>query len=168
LQVFLIRRVGSAFIKTHHDVGTQSFLDLYRPFRRKKVTSTVQMGLEGYPFLTDLPGRRQTENLVTTTVREKRAMPVHESVQPSKIPYQIRPWPQPEMVGIGEQDPSAERVQIFRSKPFYRALCPYRHEHRGGHYTMCRPYLSQAGSACILFPEVKLHNKYYSMNMALP
>jgi hypothetical protein len=95
-------------------------------------------------------------------------MPVHKSVQPSKTSYQIRPKTQPEVVGIGKHNPSAKRVQIFRSKSFYRTLCANRHENRGGHYTVSRPYLPQAGSGCIFFPEKKLHNNYYSMNMALP
>ena len=65
------------------------------------------MVFEGHPFFRDVAAIRQRVDLVTTRIRQDGLVPIHELVKPSGPCNQLIPWPQPEMVGVGQDDARA-------------------------------------------------------------
>ena len=65
------------------------------------------MVFEGDPFLCDVAAICQRVDLETTRIRQDRLVPIHELVKPPGPCNQLIPWPQPEVVGVGQDDTRA-------------------------------------------------------------
>src|SRR5690606_13018867 len=91
LDVFPFRRIGRTFVKSHDDVGTQGVLNLYRLLGAEKQRFAADVRPKGNPFFRDLPERAEAEHLESSAVGQDSAVPVHEAVQPSRLPDDFVP-----------------------------------------------------------------------------
>ena len=111
--IVIVRMAGGTLVKGHGDGRSQIRLDLHALLRSHEDLMSVDMGLEGDAFLSDLPEACQGEHLEAAGVREDRPVPVHELVEPAKSLDQLIPCPHMEMVGIGQLHLGADRLQII-------------------------------------------------------
>ena len=74
--------------------------------------------------------RGEAEHLIAAAVGQDRLRPADEAVQPAAPRDQIVAGPQVQMVGVAEQNLSAERFQIAMRDAFHGALRAHRHERR--------------------------------------
>lgn len=93
----------------------------------------------------------QRVDLETTRIRQDGLIPVHELVKPSSPSNQLIPWPQPEVVGVGEDDARTHFFELFWGHGFDRCLGPYWHKHGGWKGAMRGDDFSQAGTGVLLF-----------------
>jgi hypothetical protein len=71
-------------------------------------------------------------------------------MQPPRFFEQFRPWPQVQMVGIAQDDPSPKAIlEFIAAQTFDRTQGPNRHEEGGLDYTVRR--LQEAGPATASF-----------------
>ena len=63
-------------------------------------------------------------------IGKNRFLPVHEFMQPSKLPDQIPARPDKEVVGIAENNLGTQLVKIFRRDRLDSSLGADRHENR--------------------------------------
>ena len=131
LGVFVGRGVLHALVKGHGDVAAQVGLDLHGLLRPHEDPVPVDVGGEGDPLLPDLPQRGQGEHLEPAGVRQDRAVPVHELVEPPHLPDDMVARPQVQVVGVAELDLAAHLLQIMGGDAALDGpLCAYVHEHR--------------------------------------
>jgi hypothetical protein len=71
---------------------------------REEVLGAVDMGLEGGAFLAQFSLCRQRKDLITTRIRENRAIPMHELVEAACGLHHGISGPQVKMVGVAEND----------------------------------------------------------------
>ena len=74
----------------------------------------IDMRLERHSVLVELTQVAQTPHLEAATIGQNRTVPVHERVQPAELFDQRGTGPQHQVIGIGENDLRARRVQLFR------------------------------------------------------
>ena len=83
--------MGNALVKHHRDVAAQGFLNLHRLFRCQQMGRAIDMRLKARTILGDLAHGAETENLITAAVGQDRPRPIHESMQPAQLAYQLMP-----------------------------------------------------------------------------
>ncbi len=105
-------------------------------------------------------------NLEASAVREDRAAPIHETVQPSQFFNHLSPWSQKKVIRVGQDDLSTRLLQILRGQGLHRGLGAYWHEDRGLECPMRGPNLSQPGSA--FFGILQNPEVHHRMSMASP
>src|SRR5256714_2674346 len=78
----------------------------------------------------DLAQRAETEHLEAAGVGEKRMRPAYETVQALMRGDDVESRPQPQMVGVAEDDLRAELLELARCHGLDRAVSADRHEDR--------------------------------------
>ncbi len=90
----------------------------------------VDDGLEADAVVVDPERVREAEDLEAARVREDGAVPVHESMEPAGLLDDVGARAQEEMVGVREDDLSAQLAQLRRENALHRRTRAHRHEHR--------------------------------------
>ena len=104
------------------------------------------MRVKADPFLFDLAKTRQRENLKSAAVGKNRSVPVHETVQSAEIPNQFVARPYMKMIGIGQDDLTAQICEVSgRKRPFDGCLRRDVHEYRRLYLSMRRLQGASAG-----------------------
>ncbi|CRM95883.1 hypothetical protein [Pseudomonas sp. 22 E 5] len=127
----LVSRVRRAFVKDHHNVGTQVPLHLHRLFRPHEYFGAIYRRGEGHALLLDLAHGAQAEHLEAAGIGEDRALPFHEVVQVAVLLDHFRARAQPQVEGIAEDNFGAGGDDVARQHAFYGAVGTDRHERRG-------------------------------------
>src|SRR6266511_2966892 len=141
----VVRAVGErrrALVERHDDVGAERLLHLDRALRRQELARAVEVRAERDALLGDLdePGPRpvapcgalaEAEDLEPAGVREERAAPGHEAVEPAQAAHPLVPGAKEQMVGVPEDDPDAERLEVARLERLHGGRGPHRHEDGG-------------------------------------
>ncbi len=70
------------------------------------------MGMEGHAFLFNLAQRSQRKNLEPARIGQHGAVPTHELMQPAHLPDNRVTRAHVQMVGVGQLDLTAQRLQI--------------------------------------------------------
>ena len=108
-------RIGRAVVKRHRDVGAQRQLHVHGIFGREAHVGAVDGRAKPHALLRDLAQAAQAEHLETAGVREDRALPVHEAVQPAVRGDDLRARPQHQVKRIAEHDLRAQSLRAPRA-----------------------------------------------------
>ena len=85
------RRIRQALVERMQDVDPERVLHLDDELRRQQVLgAAVEVGAEAHPILADGPERGEAPHLVAAGVREDRAVPRHEAVEPAELARSAR------------------------------------------------------------------------------
>lgn len=88
------------------------------------------MGTEGHPVFRNLTDGTKAKDLEAAAVRQHASFIVHEAVDAAGLTDKLRPRPQEQVVGIGQDDLAFHVVKFFRRKRLDCCLGPNGHEHR--------------------------------------
>ena len=86
----------------------------------------------------------QAEDLKPATVGQNRTIPGHETVQSAGLLNPLKPRPQIQMVGVGQDDFGPDFAQFARGHGLDCCLGRHRHEGGGLHPTVSRHHTAQA------------------------
>jgi len=73
----------------------------------------IEMTAELRTLFVDAHQRPKGYHLKSTRVGQDRSIPLHELVEATEALHPLMPWAQIEVIGVGEDDLGAERLQIF-------------------------------------------------------
>src|SRR5204863_2496926 len=102
-----IRGRGDAMIERHHDIAPDGLLRLDAHLRTEQDRLAVEITLKDRAFFAHRTRMGQRENLESTGVRQHRALPAHETVNPSGAAKDFGTGAKQEVVSIREEDLSA-------------------------------------------------------------
>src|SRR5690625_3215484 len=153
----LLARIRRALIENHRDVRAEFPLDFHSFPRTEKHIFPVEMRLKRNPVLADFPELSQTKNLKTAAIGQYRFLPAHKRMQATEFSNQIFARSKMQMVGISENDLSAEVVELSRGHAFHRSLGSDRHENRCLDLPVPRSqHAGPGGSRCFGFVYLKM------------
>ena len=87
--------------------------------------------MEGCPVIGDADQVIQTEHLKAAAVGQDRAVPAHESMQPSEPGNAVGARAEREVIAVAEENLRAECSDFIRAERLDRRLRADRHERRG-------------------------------------
>ena len=145
--VGLVARVGRAFVEEHGDVRAERALDFHAELGGEQHFRAVEVVLETHALLGDFPEFRQRPDLEAAGVGEHRLLPGGEAVKSAELADQFMAGPQPEVVGVSEDDLGSELLDFRRMQGFDRPLGADRHENRRFHRAMGQNQAAAAGGA---------------------
>ncbi len=128
--VGLVARVGRAFVEEHRDVRAERALDFHAELGGEQHFRAVEVVLETHALFGDFAQFRQRPDLEAAGVGEHRLLPGGESMESAELADQLMAGPEPEVVGVSEDDLGAEFLDFRRMQGFDRALGADRHEDR--------------------------------------
>jgi hypothetical protein len=117
-------RLGRDLLElVEHDdqVRAELLLDLDRALGREKHRASVERALELDAGLAASAERVEREHLEAARVREHRAVPAHEAVQPAVRRDQLLAGPQVQMIGVREHALHAHPRELVRSESAHSA-----------------------------------------------
>jgi hypothetical protein len=123
-------RQSHALIECHGNIGTERFLDLDRDFRSNEMPGTVQMRLKSHPIVRHLAQFCQAEDLKSSAIRQHRARPTGEGMEPTQFSHDFMSGTQVKMVGIVQDKPKSETLKVIRINAFYGTQRTDRHKRR--------------------------------------
>src|SRR5947208_16221031 len=126
--IIITTRPRQTFIQHHGYVAAERGLNFHRDLRRNESRRPIDVILEMHAFLRDLAQFHQRKNLVTTAVSQDRPIPIHKSMQSTKVPNHVESWPNEQVISIPEDDLGVEFAKLARADGFDAALGSYRHE----------------------------------------
>jgi hypothetical protein len=115
------RRVGDdrarraredGLIEGDRDVRTERFLDRCRVLRREAMNGPIEVRAECDAVLVDDAQIAEGHDLESTRVREDRAVPIHEPMQPAEPGDPLVPRPEIQVVRVGEDDRGARVLEV--------------------------------------------------------
>ena len=145
-----------AFVKDHHDVAAQHFLDMHRFLGPEEYLAAVGGRGEGHAFFGDLAPVRQREHLEAAGIGEDRLVPAGEAVQAAVGLDHLEAGPQEQVEGVAEDDLGAEFPDLVRQHALDRAVGADRHERRGLDGA-AREADAAATGVAIGFQQIELH-----------
>ena len=113
LDIRPVRLGRRAFVEGHGYGGAKIGLDRHTFLRAHEDLPSVDMGLEGYALLLDGPELRQRINLKSAGIRKDRLLPCGKALKPAQLLHDFVSRPDMEMVGITQQNASADRLKVF-------------------------------------------------------
>lgn len=78
----------------------------------------------------------QTEDLISTAIRQNRFVPIHKCMQTAHRPHHFHPRPQIQMIRIPKNDLRTKFDQFTLLHRFHRPLRSDRHKDRSFDHTM--------------------------------
>ena len=120
--------VRRAVVEHHRDVRAEFALDLHRLFRAEKKERAIEMGTEFDAVGFDFANGSEAENLKAAAVGEDGQRPVDEIVQAAGGADDAHPGTDMKMIGVAEDDLSAEFAEFARVDGFDAALRADGHE----------------------------------------
>ena len=145
-RVLPVAGIRGALVKQHGNVTAQVRLDLHGTLRTQHHVRAVQMVLEAHPFLRNLAELGKGPDLETAGIRQNGAVPGGKPVQAAHFPDQGGTGTQGQMVGIPQNNPCPQRLQILRMHGFHGTLRSHRHEDGGGNPAVRQIKRAQARS----------------------
>jgi hypothetical protein len=133
----LSRRVGCTLIEGHDDVRTKSVLDLDRALGGQLQYRAIEFVLEANAPIADLLVR-QREDLEAPAVREDRAVPGREGVQPAHLLDECLAWAERQVIGVREHHLGTGRTHLRGRHRAHGALGADDHEGRRMHVAVRR------------------------------
>jgi hypothetical protein len=124
---------GRTHVEHHRDGRSQEALHPHGLFRGEPLLRTVEVGAKGHAVVVDLVHVGQAEDLKAAAVGEERVWPTHELGDAATPVDQLRAWPQPQVVGVREDEAGAGRFHLGRGEPLHGAVGAHRHERRRLH-----------------------------------
>src|SRR5581483_3634578 len=121
-------RIGRAFVEYHKNVGTEPLLHRDRFLGPEKYAVAVHRRLEVHALLRHLAQRAEAEHLETAGIRENRAFPMHEAMQPAVRADNLDSRAQHQMKRVAENDLRPDIAQLLRRHRLDRAVGADRHE----------------------------------------
>ena len=120
-----------ALVEGHGYVAAEVGLYAHALLRAHEDVPPVYVGVEAHAVLAYLPQLGEGENLEASAVREYRAVPGHEFVQPAEGFDELVAGPDVQMIGVRELYLAADIPQVARrERALYRALGADVHEDR--------------------------------------
>ena len=128
------------------------------------------MRAERHAFIRHLAQFAQAEHLVAARIREYRARPGHEFVQPAHRANQLVSGAKIQMISIRKENLHAEIFEIFLRLRFHRSRCSHGHECRRINHSMRRGQPAESCAAGIGRQnfESKIHPRKCIRNAPLP
>ena len=80
----------------------------------------VEVRLEAHAVIRDLAELGQAEDLKPAAVREDRARPPDETMQPAHFSHNLVPRPHIQVIGVVEYQTNTQLLQVLRLNPFDR------------------------------------------------
>ena len=151
LGIFVIRRIGNAFVKGHGDICAQGLLHMGGDFGREELLAAINVGAEHYALLRDFAHGAQAEDLEAAAIGEHALFVVHEFVQTASLLHQLVAGAQEQMIGVGQDHLTAHVIQLFGREGFDGGLRAHGHEHRGFKGAVGRVQAAQTGAATAAF-----------------
>ncbi len=90
----------------------------------------IQVGLKLDSFFCDFSERLVTKDLISSTVRQNRSLPGHETVKPTLTFDDLLSGAKIEMVGVGQDELNIQIFQKLLGHGLHRARCSDRHKNR--------------------------------------
>ena len=132
-------RQRDALVELHLDIRAEQALDLHGALGREDMRRAVDVRLKGDAGVGDLAQLRQAHDLEAARVRDDGALPAHEMVQAAQSGDALRTRPQHQVIGVGEDDVGAGRLELLGVEGLHGGGCPHRHEGRRADWpTRCR------------------------------
>ena len=157
----MTRGVCKAIIENHHDVRTESNLDIDCLFRTQEMRGSIQMRLEPDTVFINIPQRAQAEYLVTTTVGQYRTVPCHKPMQSSQLTDRLLSRPQEEVIRIAQENLDAQVVQLIGRHRLDCGLRAHGHENRSLYKSVRRMQTAAARTRFRIFSE---EFEFHSLN----
>ena len=124
-----ISGVFGALVESHDNVGAESDLNVDGVLGRKKVRAPIEMRAKADTVVRNFSERAEGENLEAAGVGEDGARPAHEFVKPAHAADRLVAGAQIEVIGIAEDDFSAESFERVLRDGFDGSLRANGHEH---------------------------------------
>jgi hypothetical protein len=99
-------------VEHHRDVHAEARLQLHCALGRQEVLRPVLGRAELDALLQDPAARGEAHHLESARVRQDRARPAHEPVEPAGPQDQLEPGPRHEVVGVGKNDAAVPGVGL--------------------------------------------------------
>lgn len=129
IRCFVGAGVGWTLIKKHNDVRAEVSLDLHRGFRTDEGRGAVEVILKTNTFLGDFAQFRKGEDLEPATIREDRAIPMHEAVKSAETGDEFLAGANVQVVGVAKNDLRSDFAEFFGGHGLYGGLSADRHEY---------------------------------------
>jgi hypothetical protein len=117
-----------AFVEGHDHICSKRALNIHNVLGSKGVLGSINVTLELYSILVQIPDFGQGKYLVASRIAQNWTIPSHEIVKPSQTTNQFMPRAQVEMVCIGEYHFRSECTDLLHYEAFHRAERANRHE----------------------------------------
>ena len=129
LGILIITGSRWTLVERHHDVCTDTALNVHHALWCKDVFAAVDMAPEGATLLCELADACEREHLEAAAICEDRAIPAVESVETSRGFEHSCPRPQVQVVGIAQNDLGFHLfVQVTYCNSLDAAHCAHGHE----------------------------------------
>ena len=130
LGIVILRRILHTLVESHRNIAAQIGLDAHGLFRTHKNLMSVDVRGKCDPFLSNVAQSSQGKHLESSAVREHRAIPSHEAVQPTHSLYHVIPRTQVQVIRIGQLHLTADLPEVMgRYSSFDGPLGAHIHEH---------------------------------------
>ncbi len=130
-RVFALAGIGGAFVKKHRDVGSESGLNFHAFLWAEHHAGAIEVALELDTFLADFADFREGPDLEAAGICEHGAIPGGEGVESAKLLDDLGAGPEPEVVGVPEDDLSIHHDEIVWVEGFDGSLRANGHEDGG-------------------------------------
>src|SRR5262249_43354012 len=135
-------------IETHGDVGAEATLNLSGTLRGEPRLLPVVDGAEGHAVFVERRDRvAKREDLEAARVREDRAAPSGEAVNPAELLHHLLPRTEVQVVRVREDHVGTEGADVVGVQALHGCLRPDGHERRGTDLAVGRPEDAGAGGA---------------------
>ena len=105
-------------------------LHLHRPFWREQYLVAVNRRTKCHAFLAKFAHLGQRKDLEPTRVRKNGSGPVHEFVQSTMVPNDVRAGTQHQVKCVSKNDFSSAVTHLIRRDALYGTVCTDRHKSR--------------------------------------
>jgi hypothetical protein len=122
------RLTGDDMVESHGDVRRQAPLDLDGSFRRESSHGAIDVTLKLNAVLSDAAEPLEREDLKSARIREHRAVPGGELVEPTHGANYLLAGTEMKMIRIGQYYLSPCSAHILRAKPADDRVGTHRHE----------------------------------------
>ena len=126
-----IGRILGALVEGHANIRAESDLHIDRVLGREKVRTSVEVGAEAHAVVAHFAQLVEREDLKAPRIGEQGARPTDEFVQAAHAADGLVAGAQIKVIGVAENDLSAERFERFLRDGFDRSLRADRHEDGG-------------------------------------
>ncbi|MNC46914.1 hypothetical protein D3C75_959480 [compost metagenome] len=107
------------------------------------------MGAERHTLLRNLAHLAQAEYLKAAAVREDRAVPVHELVQPACLADDLMAGAEKQVIRIAQNNMGIHGLQFLGAHGLYSGKGAYRHKGRGFNHAVGRMHSAQTGAGLL-------------------
>lgn len=122
--------IREAIVQDHHDVGTETDLNVNGDFGTQKMRASVQVRLKSNAIFADIAKGTQAENLVPAAVGKDRPIPSHKLMQAAESCHGLVTGPQKKVIRVTQKNLDVKIPQLVRHHRFHGGLRTDGHEDR--------------------------------------